>query len=156
MPWLRYRTIRSQLTLGFIALELLFTLCFSLMILRTESQEIHARAQRRIEQQTLLLSTIASDAMLDEDRHRLGPLIRAVRSSSFVRSVRLTDPQGQPLSHAPSLLETAPLSASEQRELPLLSSEPRRAHIFQNEAGVREGVRAIEGPGTGGAPHLLG
>ena len=40
MAWFRYRTIRSQLTIGFILLELLFTICFSLLILRTELREI--------------------------------------------------------------------------------------------------------------------
>jgi hypothetical protein len=65
MAWFRYRTIRSQLTIGFIVLELAFTVCFSLLILRTELHEIYARAERRVEQQAYLLATMATDAIID-------------------------------------------------------------------------------------------
>ena len=152
MPWLRYRTIRSQLTLGFIALELLFTLCFSLLILRAELVEIHARAQRRIEQQTNLLATMATDALIDKETHRLEPMVRAVRTSASVRSVRLTDGAGHPLLDGTDLVDATPLRASEQRELPLLESLHDRSAVFQTEDGLREGVRPIASL-SGGDPH---
>ena len=90
MAWFRYRTIRSQLTIGFILLELLFTICFSLLILRTELREIHARAQRRIEQQVMLLATMATDAVVDKETHRLVPMAQSLEASTSVHFVRLT------------------------------------------------------------------
>ncbi len=156
MPWLRYRTIRSQLTLGFIALELLFTLCFSLLILRAELAEIHMRAQRRIEQQTSLLATMATDAMIDKEKHRLEPMARAMRAGTYVRSVRLTDAQGNPLLSHTGTVDDSPLHASETRQLPLLSALRDSAAIFQAEDGAREGVRPIHGLGEEESQHVLG
>ena len=81
MAWFRYRTIRSQLTIGFIILELAFTVCFSLLILETELREIHGRAERRIEQQANLLAVMATDAIIDKEEHRLTPMAPARRRS---------------------------------------------------------------------------
>ena len=143
MSWFRYRTIRSQLMVGFVALELLFTLCFSMLILRTELTEIHARAQRRIEQQTNLLATMATDALIDHQAHRLEPMARALLVSISVRSVRLTDALGHPLLDQTSVVDNSPLRPSEQRELPLLGDLGDHSAMFQAEDGHREGVRPI-------------
>ena len=96
MPWFRYRTIRSQLTIGFVILELVFTICFSLLVLRTELREIHRRGMRRIEQQVNLLATMATDALVDNETSRLVPMAQSLEASSSVHFVRLTDPQGAP------------------------------------------------------------
>jgi PAS domain S-box-containing protein len=156
MPWLRHRTIRSQLTLGFIALELLFTLCFSLLILSAELNEIHARAQRRIEQQTNLLATVSADVLADQQQERLEPLVRAVRASAFVQSVRLTDAAGNPLlaGAAPGLVDMAPLRPSERRQLPLLGKLHGMGAVFQRDDGLREGVRPIRSMDA--VPRVLG
>lgn len=155
MPWLRYRTIRSQLTLGLIALELLFTLCFSLLILRTEVKEIHARAQRRIEQQTSLLAIMAADALIDKDKHRLEPMARTLRGGTYVRSVRVTDAAGRSLVETGAIQDT-PLTASELGELPHLSELGDQTAVFQTEDGAREGVRPILGLEGAEEHRLLG
>ncbi len=143
MPWFRYRTIRSQLTIGFIVLELLFTLCFSLLILHTELREIHARAQRRIEQQVNLLSTMATDAIADRENHRLVPMAQSLEASTSVHYVRLTDPQGRPLMRNERSIEAATLSPIEQSHLPHGGQSDTRAVVFLNETGNREAVRPI-------------
>jgi PAS domain S-box-containing protein len=143
MAWFRYRTIRSQLTIGFILLELLFTICFSLLILRTELREIHARAQRRIEQQVMLLATMATDAVVDKETHRLVPMAQSLEASTSVHFVRLTDPQGAPLLPNSGHIESSPLSAMERSQLPAPGRALERADIFQNEEGNREAVYPI-------------
>ena len=144
MPWFRYRTIRSQLTIGFVVLELLFTVCFSLLILRTELKEIHGRAQRRIEQQVILLATMATDAIIDQENHRLTPMTQALEASTSVHFVRLTDPQGAPLLPNTGHIETSPLSPTERKQLPAAARELDTADIFQNGEGNREAVYPIK------------
>lgn len=143
MPWFRYRTIRSQLTIGFILLELLFTICFSLLILRTELNEIHARAQRRIEQQVILLSTMATDAVVDKETHRLVPMAQALEGSTSVHFVRLTDSNGAPLLPNNGHIESSPLSPIERKQLPPPGLTFESPDIFQNEEGNREAVYPI-------------
>ena len=155
MPWLRYRSIRSQLMVGFIVLELLFTLCFSLLILRGELQEIHARAQRRIEQQTRLLSMVASSALENRTSNDLLPMPHWLLSSNTVRTVRLTDAQGQPLLlQGGEQVDTSPLNADESRELPTLEKLRDEAAIFVRKDGSREGVRPVRSEVQSGAPVL--
>jgi PAS domain S-box-containing protein len=144
MSWFRYRTIRSQLTIGFIVLELLFTVCFSLLILLTESREIHARAERRIEQQVNLLATMATDAIMDKESHRLVPMAQALEASTSVHFVRLTDPHGAPLLPNSGHIETSPLTATERKQLPPPGLQLERADIFKNAEGNREAVHAID------------
>ncbi|HEX6771795.1 MAG TPA: ATP-binding protein [Acidobacteriaceae bacterium] len=143
MPWFRYRTIRSQLTIGFIILELLFTVCFSLLVLRTELREIHRRALRRIEQQVNLLATMATDALIDNESNRLVPMAQALEASTSVHFVRLTDPQGAPLLPNSGHMETSSLSAVERRQLPIPGRTMEGADVFQNEEGNNEAVHAI-------------
>jgi PAS domain S-box-containing protein len=143
MPWFRYRTIRSQLTIGFILLELLFTLCFAVLILRTELGEIHARAQRRIEQQVNLLSTMVKDAMVDREFDRLVPAAQALQASTFVRFVRITDPAGRSLLPDRSSFDRSALSDSEHQQLPSAGQALKGTEIFVNKEGTREAVRAI-------------
>jgi PAS domain S-box-containing protein len=143
MPWFRYRTIRSQLTVGFIVLELLFTLCFSLLILRTELREIHARAQRRIEQQVILLATMATDAVVDKETHRLVPMAQSLEASTSVHFVRLTDPFGAPLLPNSGHIESSPLTAIERKQIPPPGLQFERPDIFQNGEGNREAVYPI-------------
>jgi len=143
MPWFRYRTIRSQLTIGFIVLELAFTVCFSLLILRTEVHEIHGRSLRRIEQQVNLLATMATDAMIDQETHRLVPMSQALEASTSVHFVRLTDPHGAPLLPNTGHIETSPLSATERKQLPAPGQSLDRSDVFQNEEGNREAVQAV-------------
>ncbi|HEY3786144.1 MAG TPA: ATP-binding protein, partial [Steroidobacteraceae bacterium] len=151
MPWFRYRTIRNQLTIGFVVLELLFTVCFSLLILRTELKEIHGRAQRRIEQQVILLATMATDAIIDQENHRLVPMAQALEASTSVHFVRLTDPQGAPLLPNTGHIETSPLSPAERKQLPAVGRALDTADIFQNGEGNREAVYPIKD-----ADQLLG
>jgi PAS domain S-box-containing protein len=143
MPWFRYRTIRSQLTIGFIVLELAFTVCFSLLILRTEVNEIHGRALRRIEQQVNLLATMATDAMTDQETRRLEPMSQALEASTSVHFVRLTDPHGAPLLPNTGHIETSPLSATERTQLPPAGRSLDRPDVFLNEEGNREAVQAV-------------
>lgn len=143
MPWFRYRTIRSQLTIGFILLELLFTVCFSLLILRTELREIHGRAQRRIEQQVILLSTMATDAVVDKETHRLVPMAQALEASTSVHFVRLTDPNGAPLLPNNGNIETSPLTAIERKQIPPPGLMFERPDIFLNDEGNREAMYPI-------------
>jgi PAS domain S-box-containing protein len=143
MPWFRYRTIRSQLTIGFIVLELLFTVCFSLLILQTELKEIHGRALRRIEQQVILLSTMATDAIIDQENHRLTPMTQALEASTSVHFVRLTDPQGAPLLPNTGHIETSPLSPTERKQLPAARHALDTADIFKNDEGNREAVYPV-------------
>src|SRR6185437_11256927 len=139
----RYRTIRSQLTIGFIVLELAFTVCFSLLILQTEVQEIHGRALRRIEQQVNLLATMATDALIDNETNRLAPMAQALEASTSVHFVRLTDPHGAPLLPNTGHIETSPLSAVERRQLPIPGRVMEGADVFENEEGNHEAVHAI-------------
>ena len=143
MPWFRYRTIRSQLTIGFIVLELAFTVCFSLLILRTEVHEIHGRSLRRIEQQVNLLATMATDAMIDQESHRLVPMSQALEASTSVHFVRLTDPYGAPLLPNTGHIETSPLSATERKQLPAPGRSLDRPDVFVNEEGNREAVQSV-------------
>jgi PAS domain S-box-containing protein len=143
MPWFRYRTIRSQLTIGFILLELLFTIGFSLLVLRTELSEIHARAERRIEQQVILLSTMATDAVRDNESHRLIPMAQALEASTSVHFVRLTDPNGAPLLPNNGHIESGPLTPIERKQLPPPGLMFERPDIFQNGEGNREAVYPI-------------
>jgi PAS domain S-box-containing protein len=143
MPLFRYRTIRGQLTIGFLVLELLFTICFSVLILRTEVKEIHARAHRRIEQQVTLLATMAADAIADKENHRLIPMAQALEASSSVHFIRLTDPLGAPLLPNTGHVETSPLTATERGQLPIPGRVIVGADIFQNEEGNREAVYPI-------------
>ena len=143
MAWFRYRTIRSQLTIGFIILELAFTVCFSLLILETELREIHGRAERRIEQQVNLLAVMATDAIIDKEEHRLTPMAQALEASTSVHFVRLTDPHGLPLLPSTGHIESSPLTASERRQLPASGQTLDHSRIFQNDEGNREAIHAI-------------
>src|ERR1700748_731127 len=143
MAWFRYRTIRSQLTIGFIILELAFTVCFSLLILEPELRKIHGRAERRIEQQVNLLAVMATDAIIDKEEHRLTPMAQALEASTSVHFVRLTDPHGLPLLPSTGHIESSPLTAAERRQLPAPGQTLDRSRIFQNDEGNREAIHAI-------------
>jgi PAS domain S-box-containing protein len=151
MAWFRYRTIRSQLTIGLILLELAFTVCFSLLVLRTETREIHRRAERRIEQQVNLLAIMATDAIIDNENHRLMPMVQALEASTSVHFVRLTDPHGAPLLPNAGHIETSPLTAAERRQLPAPGQSLERPALFKNEDANREAVSAIRS-----GDHLIG
>ncbi|MCU1314400.1 MAG: histidine kinase [Acidobacteriaceae bacterium] len=140
MAWFRYRTIRSQLTIGFILLQLVFTACFALMILRTELMEIHARAARRIEQQVKLLDTMSADVMLDAEMDRLQPMLSALSSSTSVSYLRVTDAAGNSLLPSSKPLRGEPLSLVERR---VLEGAPQKMVLFQNGAGNREAVEPV-------------
>jgi PAS domain S-box-containing protein len=142
MAWFRYRTIRSQLTIGFIILELAFTVCFSLLILETELREIHGRAERRIEQQVNLLAVMATDAIIDKEDHRLTPMAQALEASTSVHFVRLTDPHGLPLLPSTGHIESSPLTAAERKQLPA-PGQTLNSRIFQNDEGNREAIHDI-------------
>jgi PAS domain S-box-containing protein len=144
MPWFRYRTIRGQLTIGFLLLEVLFIVCFSLLILSTQSREIHQRAHRRIEQQAVLLSTMATPSLINNQTNRLGVMAQALEASSTVHFVRLTDPRGVPLMPDNGHIETSPLTPTERSHLPVPGRVMEHPDTFSNGEGNREAVYPIK------------
>ncbi len=147
MSRLRFRTIRGQLTAGFVLLQVLFTLLFALLLLRAELREIHVRAERRLEYQSHLVAVMTAQAIGSSGRPHnldLGPFLAAIRNSPTIRDVRLTDLAGNPLAgvgspHAPPLSPTE--SAHLSTGLPLV--------IFRRESGAREAVAVVRSQANG-------
>ncbi len=137
MSWLRPRTIRGQLTAGFVLLEILFSLLFATLLVRSQMNEIHARGQRRMEYQAHLLQIESSDALLSGEMDRLDEMVRMVHSSPTVESVRITDSHGRTLvSAGPSARPLTPLEHAYLQP----SIQPI---LFRNEEGERESVAAL-------------
>ncbi len=145
MPWYRYRTIRSRLTIGFVVLELLFTFCFAALILRTELGEIHTRANRRLDQQVSLLSAIATDAIADNQPHQLQALMEAMSRSTAVSFLRFTDPAGRSLVEPSESVRATQLNPIEQE---MLNRAPLRAQVFRNVGGDREAIGPVRNGST--------
>ncbi len=134
MSWLKVRTIRGQLTAGFILLEVLFTVLFAFLLVRAQMKEIHWRGERRMEYQSHLLQIESSDALLSGEMERLDEMARVIHSSPTVESVRITDPHGRTLvSAGPSRPSLTPLERAYLQ--PSLNPIP-----FRNENGARESV----------------
>jgi PAS domain S-box-containing protein len=91
----------------------------------------------------MLLATMATDAVVDKETHRLVPMAQSLEASTSVHFVRLTDPQGAPLLPNSGHIESSPLSAMERSQLPAPGRPLARADIFQNEEGNREAVYPI-------------
>jgi PAS domain S-box-containing protein len=90
-----------------------------------------------------LLATMATDAVVDKEAHRLVPMAQSLEASTSVHFVRLTDPQGAPLLPNSGHIESSPLSAMERSQLPAPGRALERADIFQNDEGNREAVYPI-------------
>jgi signal transduction histidine kinase len=137
MAWLRFRTIRGQLTAGFIFLELLFTLLFALLVVRVQLRDIRVRDSRRIQFQASLLAIEASDALGHHDIARLAEVARTMRSSPTISQVTITDPAGNPLaSSGPPRAALSPLEDAFRHPSP-------RPVIFTGQSGVRHSVSTL-------------
>jgi PAS domain S-box-containing protein len=140
MSRLRFRTIRGQLTAGFVLLQVLFTLLFALFLLRSQLQQIHVRTARRLEYQAHLVTLMTAEAIGKREPHHLnlGRILAAMRDSPTIRDVRLTNLSGNafPGSGPP---EAKPLSLTERAHL----SPGPPITIFRREDGAREAVAPI-------------
>jgi PAS domain S-box-containing protein len=137
MAWLRFRSIRGQLTAGFIVLELLFTLLFALLVLRAQLEDIHDRDASRIRFQSDLLSVEAGHALAHRDFERLHELMDVLRSSPTVAQAIVTDPTGRPLASTGNGLQgLTPLQNAYVHPIP-------RSIFFSGEHGVSESVSPL-------------
>ncbi|MGI8770367.1 MAG: sensor histidine kinase, partial [Acidobacteriaceae bacterium] len=146
MSRLKFRTIRGQLTAGFVLLQVLFTLLFALLLLRAELREIHVRAERRLEYQSRLVALMTAEAIGNRQPHNLdlGRILAAMRDSPTIRDVRLTNLSGNALPGTASP-RTTPLSPTESAHL----STGLPVTLFRREDGAREAVAAISSPSNG-------
>ena len=146
MSRLKFRTIRGQLTAGFVLLQVLFTLLFALFLLRAELREIHVRAERRLEYQSRLVALMTAEAIGNRQPHNLdlGRILAAMRDSPTIRDVRLTNLAGNALPGTASPRAT-PLSPTESAHL----STGLPVTLFRREDGAREAVAAISSPSNG-------
>ncbi len=91
------RTILGQLLLGTILLQISVLTVFLWMNMRSQMRNIHRRDMLRIEAQARLLARLAVDPLRRGDRAELERLAEAIRSSTSIVAVRITDMQGNSL-----------------------------------------------------------
>jgi len=91
------RTILGQLLLGTILLQIFVLTVFLWMNMRSQMRTIHHRDMLRIEAQARLLARLAVDPLRRGDKAELARLAEAIRASTSIVAVRITDMQGNSL-----------------------------------------------------------
>ncbi|MHB1023671.1 MAG: sensor histidine kinase [Acidobacteriaceae bacterium] len=141
-PITRYlpRTIRGQLIVGTILLQLLLLTIFLTLLLQRQSVELRLRDQQRLAGQVLLLSEVSQHSIEANESNALENLVKAVRVSAAIRFAKITDLQGFTLAHSDTILNGTYLR--DKSEIAAMGP-PYRLKLIQRDDGGYEAVAPV-------------
>src|SRR5579875_3923526 len=129
--WLRRLnpgSVRGQLIVGLVVLELVVLGLFVLLLLRAEQSELRVRTGRRAIYEASLSAAEAAAALRDGDSSDLAGVIAAARHDPGIQGIEILDPEGRVLAVSLSGKSSFPalsLSQAAGSQVPLLSIDRR-------------------------------
>ena len=135
------RTIRWQLLLSLVLIEILSIAVFAFLLTRHQYNEVTDRTLLRLQHQSTSLAIQARQAILDERLDLAELAIKMTASAPSVSRAVITDPSGKVLFSSVGDPATHPLEAEELARIAQLKSDT--PHTFQFGKGRLDGVRPI-------------
>jgi PAS domain S-box-containing protein len=122
MPRLLPRTIRGQLIVSIVLLQLVLVSLFTLVLLRTLHSQMTARRQGSLEYQARVFARVIGDPLEEGDVPGMYRMLNELRTAPTTRSLRVTSLDGTPIAYEDHLggINAPPLSAAERAVLPEL------------------------------------
>jgi PAS domain S-box-containing protein len=135
------RSIRWQMLAGLMLLEALSLGLFALLLIRSQTDEVHERARHRLAHQATSVASQASEALLQERPNGVSAAVRMMGEAPSVAFAKITDPAGNMLFVSSGESEDKPLDAVERAQIPLTTKNDAR--VFSLGKDRLEGVHSI-------------
>src|SRR6266850_5314420 len=122
MPPFLPRTIRGQLIVSIVLLQLVLVSLFIFVMLRTLNSQMVARRQAGIEYQARVFARVIGDPLAEGDVPGMYSMLNELRTAPTTRSLRVTNLDGALIAYEDHLggINAPPLSAVERALLPKL------------------------------------
>jgi len=120
MPPFLPRTIRGQLIVSIVLLQLVLVSLFIFVMLRTLNSQMVARRQGGIEYQARVFARVIGDPLAEGDVPGMYSMLNELRTAPTTRSLRVTNLDGALIAYEDHLggINAPPLSAVERALLP--------------------------------------
>jgi PAS domain S-box-containing protein len=120
MPPFLPRTIRGQLIVSIVLLQLVLVSLFLFVMLRTLNSQMAARRQAGIEYQARVFARVVGDPLEEGDVPGMYSMLNELRTAPTTRSLRVTNLDGALIAYEDHLggINAPPLSAAERALLP--------------------------------------
>jgi PAS domain S-box-containing protein len=135
------RSIRWQMLLGLVLLEVLSIALFAVLLFRFQQHEVHSRATERIAHQVTSLASQAQEALLQDRPDWVGLSVRIMGQAPSVSTSRITDPAGKTLYVGKGEPYLYPLEPQEIAQISRIRGALPLVFAFDKDRW--EGVRAI-------------
>ncbi len=135
------KTIRGQLIVGTIVLQLLLLSAFLALMVQARKRELLAEDRQRVSEQALLLAQASAHSIDTNDSAALDDVVAAVRASSAIRVAKVTDMDGLSLSHSDQVLTGAYLR--DPAEVAALGA-PHVLKLIHLRDGSQEAVAPVD------------
>jgi PAS domain S-box-containing protein len=127
------RTIRWQLLIGLMMLEVLSLGLFAAILIRQQTQGIHSRVQQRLDHQANSMAVQAREALLRQQPSWVGMSVKMMGEDPSVALAKVTDPVGDVLFVSqgdPGLLRLDP---AERAQISLVPSDHPQVFHYGND-----------------------
>ncbi len=135
------RSIRWQMLLGLVLLEVLSIALFATLVLRLQEYDISHRVLDRLTHQSNSLALQIQEAMGEERPDWVHLSVRTMGEAPSVSRTRMTDPKGNVLYVGRGEPSQFPLNAEELSQIPLIHGTTPTVFIFGRNRW--EGVRGV-------------
>lgn len=146
------RTILGRLLAGTLMVQVLVFVCFLLLVFRQEVRETNARNVERLQNQAGVLSSLAGEALADNDEGQLSTVFRSVSITTLLHGARLTDLNGTTI--RVSSTDIAPELTPDERGLLFDLRMHPQYRVLDGRDGSRIGVQSFAIPGARGIVWL--
>lgn len=140
------RTIRWQMLLGLVLLELLSIALFALILIRLQKQDAYERAAHRLSHQAASIALQATEAFEHQRPEWLGLSVKMMGESPSVVSAKVTDPAGKILAASTDVANDAALEQAERDQIAQIHDQ--EPHVFSFGADRLEGIKPIYAGGV--------
>jgi len=135
------RSIRWQMLVGVVLLEVLSIGLFAALLIREQAIEVHEHMLHRLAHQATSMALQATEALQQDRRTWVGLSVQMMGEAPSVAFAKVTDPAGNILFVSTGEPEGMVLDPSERAQIPLLANgEPR---VFAYGKDHWEGVKPI-------------
>ncbi|MGA8087939.1 MAG: ATP-binding protein [Terracidiphilus sp.] len=135
------RTVRWQLIVWLMLLEVLSVGLFATLLVNIERREIRQRALERLAHQANSVALQAEEAYRQQHPEMVLPSVRMMGEAPSVAQAKITDAAGNVLFVSGGEASASPLEPAEKAQIALIHDHEPRVFSFGNNR--REGVKAI-------------
>lgn len=136
------RSIRSQMFVGLMWLEVLSLILFSLVLYRLERNDVLHRAKQRLLHQSASVAAQARESLFEHQLEGMGLAVRMMGAGPSVLRAKITDPYGNPIyvssDSDPDAFQLVP---EERAQIAQIHGDESR--VFSFGEGRLEGVEPI-------------